>query len=91
MLSEKHITIVGAGNMGEALIRGLLHPAGAVSPDHIVASDVSKERLEVLTRTYGIKTSRENKEIVKLADIVILAVKPPNYSNGLARDFRICR
>lgn len=76
MLREKHITIVGAGNMAEALIRGLLHPAGVVASDHIVASDVSKERLESLTRTYGIRTSRDNKEIVKPADIVILAVKP---------------
>lgn len=76
MLREKYITIVGAGNMAEALIRGLLHPAGVVPAEHIVASDVSKERLEALTQRYAIRTSRDNAEVVKPADIVILAVKP---------------
>jgi pyrroline-5-carboxylate reductase len=76
MLQDKNIGIVGAGNMAEALIRGLLHPAGVVVPEHIFASDISEERLNFLYNKYGIRTSHDNKEVVKWAEIVILAVKP---------------
>jgi pyrroline-5-carboxylate reductase len=76
MLRNKQIGIVGSGNMAEALIRGLLHPAGAVVPEHIFTSDVSTERLNFLYNKYGIKTFHDNKEVVKSAEVVILAVKP---------------
>jgi pyrroline-5-carboxylate reductase len=76
MLRDKHIGIIGSGNMAEALIRGLLHPAGVVVPDHIFTSDVSVERLDFLYKTYEITTSCDNKEVVKSAEIVVLAVKP---------------
>lgn len=76
MLRDKDIAIVGSGNMAEALIRGLLHPAGVVMPDRMFASDISTERLKFLHDTYGIKTSSDNKEVVKSSEIIVLAVKP---------------
>jgi pyrroline-5-carboxylate reductase len=76
MLRDKNIAIVGAGNMAEALMRGLLQSSGVVVPERVFVSDVSRERLNTLYETYGVHTSMNNKEIVKSADIVILAVKP---------------
>lgn len=76
MLREKRIGFVGAGNMAEALMRGLLHPSGVVAPDHVCASDVSKERLAFLRDKYGITTCQTNVEVVKSSEIIILAVKP---------------
>jgi len=76
MLRNKQIGLVGAGNMAEALIKGLLHPAGVVLPEHLFTSDVSAERLKFLQNKYNVRTFQDNKEVVKAAEIVIFAVKP---------------
>ncbi len=83
MLRDKEIATVGAGNMAEALIRGLLHPAGVVIADHIFVSDVSTERLKFLHDRYGVKTSPDNKEVVKSSEVIVLAVKPQNIETVL--------
>ena len=71
----KKIGFLGAGNMGEALIKGLLS-AGLVSPDAISAADVRGDRLRELEKLYGIQVLPDNTALVKRADVVILAVKP---------------
>jgi len=74
-LKEKKIGFLGAGNMAEALIRGLIK-AGLIGPEAIFASDVRLDRLEELGKLYGIHTLSDNSLLVKRADVVILAVKP---------------
>jgi pyrroline-5-carboxylate reductase len=69
------VGFLGAGNMGEALIKGLL-AAKLVPADAIFATDVRPERLKELDRQYGIQVSSDNADLVRRADIVILAVKP---------------
>jgi pyrroline-5-carboxylate reductase len=54
MALGKKIAIIGAGNMGEALIAGML-AAGAARQDEIRATDVVSERLEQVKARYGIK------------------------------------
>lgn len=72
------IAFIGAGNMAEALIRGLL--AGKVMrPEQIVAHDVRPERLEFLARQFSIRTAPS----VPVADILVLAVKPQQMSEVL--------
>ena len=75
MLKNKQVGILGTGNMGEALIRGLLH-GHLCRPDQIFCSDVRPERLKVIREKYGVKTTSHNVEVVKQSDIVILSVKP---------------
>ncbi len=77
-LKDKTIAFVGAGNMGEALIRGLL-AAGTVKPQHIIAMDVRPDRLEFLKKTFRIRTTATAPE----ADILVLAVKPQQMSEAL--------
>ncbi|MCB2166347.1 MAG: pyrroline-5-carboxylate reductase [Deltaproteobacteria bacterium] len=74
-LAGRRIGFIGAGNMAEAIIRGLLE-SEAVKPDHITASDVMPERLKYMQSTYGIRTLADNDELVGGADILVLAVKP---------------
>ena len=77
MLGGKIVGIIGTGNMGEVLIRGLVH-SGRVKKSDILASDVNLERLASVEKAYGIRTTSSNAELVKKASIVILAVKPQN-------------
>jgi pyrroline-5-carboxylate reductase len=74
-LKGKKIGFIGAGNMGEALIRGLVN-ASVVAPEAIWASDVRLERLKELDTQYGIQLAPDNLEVVRQADVVIMAVKP---------------
>lgn len=75
MLKNKQVGILGTGNMGEALIHGLLH-GHLCRPEQILCSDVRPERLKAIREKYGVKGTSHNIEVVKQSDIVILAVKP---------------
>jgi len=74
------IGIVGAGNMGEALIKGLLR-SQLVRSYEIIASGRRRSRLFRLEKGYGIHTTRNNKEVMNATDTVILAVKPQNMDD----------
>lgn len=78
-LKNKTLAFIGAGNMGEALIQGLL-AAKVVTPQQIIANDVRADRLEQLTRKFGIRTTRD----IPQADIFLLAVKPQQMGEALA-------
>jgi pyrroline-5-carboxylate reductase len=71
----KKVGFLGAGNMGEAMIRGLLK-AGTVPAEDIFVTDVRLDRLQQLGKLYGIHTLSDNGLLVKRVDVVILAVKP---------------
>ena len=82
-LKGKRVGFVGSGNMGEALIRGLL-AASLVPADHITATDVRADRAAQLARQFGITTHADNRRLVREADVVILAVKPQIMASVLA-------
>jgi pyrroline-5-carboxylate reductase len=82
-LAGKHVGFIGAGNMGEALIKGLV-AAGRLSPDAIFATDVRLERLKQLGHQYGIQVLGSNPDLVGKADVVLLAVKPQSMATVLA-------
>jgi pyrroline-5-carboxylate reductase len=71
----KKVGFVGGGNMGEALIRGLVE-SNLVPADAIVVSDVRRERTRQLADQYGVRALEGNAALVTEADVVILAVKP---------------
>jgi pyrroline-5-carboxylate reductase len=82
MLNGKVVGIIGAGNMGEVLIRGLIQ-SGKVKETGIIASDMNQERLAHISKSYGIRTTLSNVEVVESASIVIIAVKPQNIDDLL--------
>jgi len=75
MLRNKQVGFLGSGNMGEALIRGLLH-GHLCRPEQILCSDARPERLKEIREKYGVRGTSHNSEVLKQSDIVILAVKP---------------
>jgi pyrroline-5-carboxylate reductase len=72
---DRTIAFLGAGNMAEALIKGLLR-AGTAKPESLIATARRGERLEMLQRTYGVRTTQDNLAAVREADVVVLSVKP---------------
>lgn len=75
MLRGKRVGFLGAGNMAEAIIHGLID-SGRVKASEIMASDKNIERLNVIVEGYGIEGQSKNFEVARRSDIIILAVKP---------------
>ncbi|MGI5861771.1 MAG: pyrroline-5-carboxylate reductase [Myxococcales bacterium] len=75
MTKGKKITFIGAGNMAEAMVRGLLH-AGAAAAGDITASDRREEQIELFSKTFGVNTTTNNLEAAQGADVVVLSIKP---------------
>jgi pyrroline-5-carboxylate reductase len=73
--SRFSIGFLGGGNMAGALIRGLLE-SKTFPASRIVVSDVKKERLAYLAKTYRVGTTTDNHALVRSSEIVVLSVKP---------------
>ena len=71
----KNIGFIGAGNMGGAIIGGILK-AGLFSKENIMASDLSGALLDKRKEEYGIHVTTDNLETAQFSDILVLAVKP---------------
>lgn len=69
------IAIIGGGNIGEALISGLI--AADRDPQSIVATNRTRARSEHLESTYGIRTTDDNTAAADGADFIVLCIKPP--------------
>ena len=70
------IAVLGAGNMGGALIGGILK-GGVADAQHVVATARTAEHAEEVAAKYGIRaTAGGNREAAHGADVVVLAVKP---------------
>ncbi len=75
MASQKQITLIGAGNMTEALIAGMLK-AGIAGPDQIFATDILPDRLARLQSLYKVRIGGNNREAAAWGQVVILSVEP---------------
>lgn len=82
MLKGKKIGFLGAGNMAEAIIHGLIK-SGEVEEADIIASDRNIERLNVVVEGYGIEGFSKNFEVARRSDIIIVAVKPQVINSAL--------
>ncbi|MDX9881989.1 MAG: pyrroline-5-carboxylate reductase [Prolixibacteraceae bacterium] len=73
------VAIIGAGNMGGAIVNGLLK-SGYISASSISVSDPRKNVLEGFA-SKGIHTFLENRDAARSANLVLLAVKPYHVKN----------
>ena len=73
--SERHIGFIGGGNMGRAIVHGLIkagHP-----PQLISVGDPDSERHKELRAVHaGLFISPDNLAVTEKADLLVLAVKP---------------
>jgi pyrroline-5-carboxylate reductase len=85
-LENHRIAFIGAGNMANSLIRGLL--AKGLPPGNILACDPDTEKLHSLRDECGIVPA-SMEEAAGRADVVVLAVKPQVMA-GVCRQLATC-
>ncbi len=73
-MSHIELTVLGAGNMGRALIGGLLRHG--MRPEQIAVGDSYEAARTSLSREFGIAATADNAAAVAKADLIVLAVKP---------------
>ncbi|MTI47069.1 pyrroline-5-carboxylate reductase [Sporosalibacterium faouarense] len=71
------IGFIGAGNMGSAMIAGLVKNT---SKENVIFTDISPEIKENVIDKYGIEFLESNAKLVKNAKYIILAIKPQVYT-----------
>lgn len=76
--SGARVAIVGCGVMGEAVVSGLL-AKGHLPAQSIIASHPRAARREELRRLHGLTALPSNAEAARLADVIVLAVKPQAF------------
>ena len=74
MLPKPKLGILGAGHMGQCLIAGLV--ADHYPTSHLWVSDHHQEILDKLKNDYHLQSCNDKTEMLKTADLLILAVKP---------------
>ncbi len=74
VLTGLKIGVIGAGNMGQALVRGLVEKS--VYPQNISVFDVDGKKLKALRKEAPVRIAKSSRQCVSLSDVVILAVKP---------------
>ena len=74
-LRVNKLVFIGAGNMAEALVKGMT-ASGVCKADRILVTDVRPERLAFFEKEFGVKGTGDNAVAVEGADVVVLAVKP---------------
>lgn len=80
-MNEK-IAFIGTGNMGGALIRGIIN-SKLISPQSIFAYDINQDLLGNICNKTGIKKCKSNINAVKSAKYIMLVVKPQYMKNVL--------
>jgi pyrroline-5-carboxylate reductase len=81
-MSNKHLAILGGGNMGRALVGGMLRRG--TRPEHITVGESSAAARESLSADFGVQTTSDNAAAVEPASVIVLAVKPQVAGTVLA-------
>jgi pyrroline-5-carboxylate reductase len=74
--------ILGAGNMAEAIARGVIG-AQLLQPGQIIAADVSAERRDLFQNSLKIQAIDNNAEVVRQSRVILLSVKPQQMAEVL--------
>lgn len=76
---NKKIGFIGCGNMGSAMIGGMVQ-AGIVAGQNIYVADHHEKNFDKV-KQYGVNTTLKNQEVAKNVDILFLSVKPYLYKD----------
>ena len=77
------LAFIGAGNMAEAIARGVIRGA-LLRPDQIIAADVEAARRELFEQQLSVRAVESTGEAAHFARTVMLCVKPQQMPDALA-------
>lgn len=69
---------IGTGNMASALIKSM-----ASNDAKIISSDKSEEKLQKAKQEFHLKTTKNNKEVMRSSEIIFLCAKPKDFAGIL--------
>lgn len=69
------VGFIGAGNMAGAIIGGIV-TKGLLPPEEILVSNPHVEKLECLSKRYGVGFTQNNRTVAEQAELLFLCVKP---------------
>jgi pyrroline-5-carboxylate reductase len=81
-MTTHDLAILGAGNMAEAIARGVTG-SKLLAPAQIIAADPSPARRELFQRELNIATVEDNRDAARDAKTVLLSVKPQQMADVL--------
>jgi pyrroline-5-carboxylate reductase len=79
---DKRIGFIGTGNMGSALLKGIIK-SGLVSHKYVSIYDVDEQKIKSLSSSTGARIMKDSCELVEKSDIIIMAVKPNVVTKAL--------
>lgn len=74
-MQKRRVGFLGAGNMAEALVRGMLD-AGFARREDLLLSDPSEARRRHFEVDLGVRAVADNSEVAEWSEVLVLAVKP---------------
>lgn len=80
-MSHIELTVLGAGNMGRALIGGLLRHG--MRTEQIAVGESQEGVRATLSRELGISAVGDNADAIRKANLVVIAVKPYHVESAL--------
>lgn len=77
------ISFIGAGSMAEAIIAGIINKNVLQRDQIYVTNKNNKERLTKLHNLFQINCSRNKKEVIEGADVIVLSMKPADVTEAI--------
>ncbi len=74
--------IIGAGNMAEAIARGVM-ARNLIRADRMIAADVSPQRRELFERELKVRAVESNADVARQSRVVLLSLKPQHMADAL--------
>ena len=81
-MNERLVAILGAGRLGESMLRGLLS-TGWREPHEVVVTSRRAERRDALAALYGVEATSDTAAAIRDARLVVLSVKPQDIGTVL--------
>ena len=81
-VKQVKLGVIGAGNMGSAIIRGYI--AGGAEPQSVTVCGHHPDKLNKLSQELGITLVDSPSELTKACDVILLAVKPKDVAEVLS-------
>ena len=75
---SKKVGFIGCGNMGSAMVGGLIK-SGFVNKEDLIISTKTESSAKRLKEELEVNITLDNREVVKASDVIFLAVKPYMY------------